>query len=137
MSSSDTMAFALRFLVSSRQSIELSYHEITAHYHLTRRRYPPAHPALTNAEERLWRLMQTNTLSCRARLHVIYPTLYSSRNCPAFGAQDTIVHNTHWRVPGVGAGQLRPSDSEHPNGTSCQGHRQAVDHTSLTQTLLK
>lgn len=76
---------------SARDSL-LSYQEITAHYRLSRRMYPPAHRDLTNAEERLWRLLQANTLPCRSILHHIHPNLYLSPNCPACSAKDTVAH---------------------------------------------
>lgn len=70
----------------------LTYTEITVHYRLDRRRYPPAHVKLTNSEEHTWRLLQTNTFPNPAILHRIHPSLYPSPECPACGALATLPH---------------------------------------------
>ncbi|XP_077545189.1 uncharacterized protein LOC144158274 [Haemaphysalis longicornis] len=76
----------------------LSFHEITSHYRLSRRLLPPAHPALSHTEERLWRLVQTYTLPCLSRLHRLYPGLYPSPHCPACGVVQTMDHLL-WQCP--------------------------------------
>lgn len=58
----------------------------------------PAHPDLSNREERLWRLVQTHTLPCRYHLHRIYPSVYPSTNCTACGAVETLDHLL-WNCP--------------------------------------
>lgn len=60
----------------------LTFQEITCHYRLPRRRSPLAHWTLSTAEERYWRLIQTNTLPCSARLHELYPSIFASPQCP-------------------------------------------------------
>lgn len=76
----------------------ITYHDVVMHYRLSRRHYPPAHPGLTNYQERLWRLLQTNTLICRAVLHRIYPSQYPSPNCLLCGDPATLVHSM-WACP--------------------------------------
>lgn len=82
---------------SARDSL-LSYHDLVTHYRLTRRAFPPAHVSLNNAQERTWRLLQTDTLPCRAVLHHIHPTLFPSPNCPLCGALATVSHSM-WACP--------------------------------------
>lgn len=82
---------------STRDSL-ITYAAITAHYRLLRQKYPPAHSSLSTKEERLWRLLQTNTLPCRAHLYRIYPDQYPSPLCPHCGDVDTICH-AMWACP--------------------------------------
>lgn len=82
---------------SARDSL-LSYHDIASHFCLARRVYPPAHVSLDNVQERTWRLLQTGSLPCRALLHRISPTLFSSPNCPSCGIPATL-SRTMWARP--------------------------------------
>lgn len=80
-------------VLSARDSL-LTFQDVTAHYRLSRRQLPPARPVSSNAEERLWRLVQTHTLPCRHRLHRIrvlqclkdsdriYPSIYPPTALP-------------------------------------------------------
>lgn len=76
----------------------LTFQEVTEHYRLSRRQYPPAHSGLSNAQERVWRLLQTNSLASRALLNRIRPSQYPSPNCPLCGAHATLVHSM-WACP--------------------------------------
>lgn len=76
----------------------LTYREITVHYRLDRRRYPPAHITLTNSEEHTGRLLQTNTFPNPAILHRILPSLYPSPEYIACGSLANLPH-IFWGCP--------------------------------------
>lgn len=69
----------------------LTYHEISQHYRLERRIYPPAHESLTKAQERILRLLQTNTFPHLTKLRLMYPTQYSAL-CQFCGEPGTLYH---------------------------------------------
>lgn len=76
----------------------IAYHDILTHYRLARRKYPPAHPQLSNEQARTWRLLQVQSFPCRAVLHHIHPSLYPSPHCPACGQRATLPHSM-WACP--------------------------------------
>lgn len=71
----------------------VSYRDITQHFRLLRRIYPPPHPSLTHEAARHWRLLQTHTTPCRTLLHRINPNLYPSPLCPQCLQPDTRYHS--------------------------------------------
>lgn len=60
-----------------------TFSDITQHYMLSRRTYPPGADALSKEQEVTLRQLQTNTFPHPTRLHATYPTLYTPlcRHC--------------------------------------------------------
>lgn len=69
----------------------VSYQEITQHYRLSRRIYPPAHKSLPRDQERLLRALQVNTFPHPTRLHFFDPTQFSPL-CRFCGEPGTLQH---------------------------------------------
>lgn len=53
-------------------------------------RCPPPHWSLSVAEQRCWRLLQTCSLPCCARLHALYPSTVPPPQSPDCGAPKTV-----------------------------------------------
>ncbi|KAH9366971.1 hypothetical protein HPB48_016487 [Haemaphysalis longicornis] len=64
-------------LTDTLHPLPATYSDILAHYHHTRREYPPPHPALTNEESRIWRPVSPIT-ALAATPQTQAPTSYSS-----------------------------------------------------------
>lgn len=76
----------------------ITFNDITEHYRLSRRQYPPAHPSLTIRQARIWRLLQTDAFPSRARLHHIHPSEFPSSACPLCGEHASLSHSI-WECP--------------------------------------
>lgn len=68
----------------------VTYREIIQHYRLSRQIYLPGHKSLTKEQETSLRQLQTNTFPHPARLHAIFPTMYTS-TCPHCGELSTFI----------------------------------------------
>ncbi|XP_040070062.2 uncharacterized protein LOC120842915 [Ixodes scapularis] len=71
----------------------LQYRDITLHYRLLRRQYPPPHPHLSQEAAHMLRLLQTHTFPHRTQLIHTHPHLFTRPACPACGAFDTHYHS--------------------------------------------
>ncbi|XP_040076992.1 uncharacterized protein LOC115315160, partial [Ixodes scapularis] len=71
----------------------LQYRDITLHYRLLRRQYPPPHPHLSQEAAHMLRLLQTHTFPHRTQLIHTHPHLFTTPACPACGAFDTRYHS--------------------------------------------
>ncbi|KAG0411988.1 hypothetical protein HPB47_010875, partial [Ixodes persulcatus] len=67
--------------------------DITLHYRLLRRQYPPPHPHLSQEAAHMLRLLQTHTFPHRTQLIHAHPHLFTTPACPACGALDTHYHS--------------------------------------------
>lgn len=75
---------------SARDSL-VTFHDITSHFRLTRRIYPPAAPVLSREESIMWRQLQTHSFPCPLILSHIYPPLYTP-NCSFCEQRATLSH---------------------------------------------
>lgn len=82
---------------SSKERL-ITFNDIVEHYRLSRRTLSPAHSSLTPHQTRYWRLLQTDSFPCRARLHHIHPASFPSPNCPQCGQRATLEHSM-WACP--------------------------------------
>ncbi|KAG0423215.1 hypothetical protein HPB47_001004, partial [Ixodes persulcatus] len=69
----------------------VSYLEITQHYRLTRRTYPPPHKSLPSEQERILRALQVNTFPHPTRNHLLAPTDFSPQ-CRFCGKPGSLRH---------------------------------------------
>ena len=69
-----------------------TYNEITKHFYLARREYPPPHSKLNRPQALTFRLLQTETYPNLSTLHAIYPENYPDDVCPACGEKSTLAH---------------------------------------------
>ncbi|KAG0423199.1 hypothetical protein HPB47_001012, partial [Ixodes persulcatus] len=69
----------------------VSYQEITQHYRLTRRTYPPAQKSLPREQERTLRALQVNTFPHPTRNHLLAPTDFSPQ-CRFCGEPGSLRH---------------------------------------------
>ncbi|KAG0440526.1 hypothetical protein HPB47_016262 [Ixodes persulcatus] len=81
---------------SARDSL-VTFHDITSHFRLTRRIYPPAAPVLSREESIMWRQLQTHSFPCPLILSHIYPPLYTP-NC-SFCEQRATLSHILWECP--------------------------------------
>ncbi|CAN7945900.1 unnamed protein product [Ixodes hexagonus] len=54
-----------------------TFRDLTQHYRLSRRKYPPPHNKLNRTEAVIWRLLQTHTYPSPATLRQCYPIAYT------------------------------------------------------------
>ncbi|XP_040068567.1 uncharacterized protein LOC115312337, partial [Ixodes scapularis] len=71
----------------------LQYRDITLHYRLLRRQYPPPQPHLSQEAAHMLRLLQTHTFPHRTQLIHTHPHLFTTPACRACGAFDTHYHS--------------------------------------------
>ncbi|KAG0434198.1 hypothetical protein HPB47_019278 [Ixodes persulcatus] len=69
-----------------------TFRDITQHYRLNRRKYPPPHDKLNKTEAVTWRLLQTHTYPSPATLRRCYPSLYPTDACKTCGNRATLRH---------------------------------------------
>lgn len=69
-----------------------SYSEITQHYKLGRRKYPPPHNKLTKKQAVAWRQLQTHTYPNPVIFRLCYPDLYTTDKCKACDSRATLGH---------------------------------------------
>lgn len=103
-----------------------SYQEVTQFYRLTRLMLPAGHPSLSKAEERSWRLLQTNTFPHPTKLHLFWPKIYYSQ-CQFCNAPCTLYHMV-WEC------QLNPSLSPISN-PSIEQWEEVLASSSLEEQL--
>lgn len=76
----------------------ITFNDITEHYRLSRRIYPPSHTSLPQHKVRTWRLLQTGAFPTRSLLHHIRPSEFPSPECPLCGAYASLTH-CMWECP--------------------------------------
>lgn len=64
------------FLNPTKDSM-ITYHDLTNHFKLERRTFPPPHKSLTKEQEVTWRRLQTRSLRTPSLLAHIYPDQYN------------------------------------------------------------
>lgn len=69
-----------------------SYHEITQHYKLERRKYPPPHNRLNKKQAVAWRQLQTYTYPNPVLFSLCYPDLYLTEKCKVCDERATLSH---------------------------------------------
>ncbi|CAN7998246.1 unnamed protein product [Ixodes hexagonus] len=69
-----------------------TFRDLTQHYRLSRRKYPPPHNKLNRTEAVIWRLLQTHNYPSRATLRHCYPSLYPTDACKTCGNRATLRH---------------------------------------------
>ncbi|XP_037518199.2 uncharacterized protein LOC119394975, partial [Rhipicephalus sanguineus] len=69
-----------------------SYNEITQHYKLGRRKYPPPHNRLNKKQAVAWRQLQTHTYPNPVIFRLCYPDLYLTDKCKMCDARATLAH---------------------------------------------
>lgn len=74
--------------------------DITQHYRMQRREYPPPHPKLNRAQSVQWRQLQTRTYTNPVIMHHIYPELYPTNLCQYCNIRATIDHIL-WACPAL------------------------------------
>lgn len=78
--------------LDTNRDAPITYNEITKHFYLERRIFPPPHPKLNRPQALTLRLLQTHTYPNLATLHVYYPDAYPSDTCPSCGHTATLAH---------------------------------------------
>ncbi|KAG0445105.1 hypothetical protein HPB47_022653 [Ixodes persulcatus] len=91
---------------SARERL-VGFYDITSHYRLSRRLYPPATQALSREESVMWRQLQTHSFPGPLVLSHIYPSLYNP-TCIFCSARATLSHIL-WECPSF---HLSPFPSE-------------------------
>ncbi|KAG0427528.1 hypothetical protein HPB47_025429 [Ixodes persulcatus] len=91
---------------SARERL-VGFYDITSHYRLSRRLYPPATQALSREESVMWRQLQTHSFPSPLVLSHIYPSLYNP-TCIFCSARATLSHIL-WECPSF---HLSPFPSE-------------------------
>lgn len=77
-----------------------TYNEITQHFAMDRRIFPPPHAKLNRAQALTLRLLQTETYPNPAFLHKLYPDVYLTNSCTKCGGLATL-HHMLWECPSV------------------------------------
>lgn len=77
-----------------------TFNDITKHYKLQRRVYPPPHLKLNRSQSVQWRQLQTRSYKSPALLHVIYPDIYTTDQCKDCEARATLEHIL-WECQGL------------------------------------
>uniref|UniRef100_L7M3S1 Tick transposon n=1 Tax=Rhipicephalus pulchellus TaxID=72859 RepID=L7M3S1_RHIPC len=72
--------------------IPTTYNELTKHFYLSRRIFPPPHKNLSRPQALTLRLLQTRTYPTLKMLNIIYPELYPSNVCPHCGEIASLEH---------------------------------------------
>lgn len=106
----------------------VTYQEITQHYRLERRTYPPPHKQLSKEQERHHRALQTNTFPHPTKCHIFFPTLYSPL-CRFCGAPGTLFHM-------VGGCDQNPTQSSNPFQSSYELWERALTSSNLDDQLM-
>ncbi|KAH8032110.1 hypothetical protein HPB51_023220 [Rhipicephalus microplus] len=78
--------------LDTNRDAPITYNEITKHFYLERRIFPPPHPKLNRPPALTLRLLQKHTYPNLATLHVYYPDAYPSDTCPSCGHTATLEH---------------------------------------------
>lgn len=78
--------------LEANRDAPITYNDITKHFYLGRRIFPPPHPKLNRPQALTLRLLQTHTYPNLAKLHVFYPDAYPSDTCPSCGHTATLTH---------------------------------------------
>lgn len=76
------------------------YNEITLHFAMGRRVFPPLARKLNRAQALTLRLLQTETYPNPAFLHKLYPDVYLTISCTKCGGLATL-HHMLWECPSV------------------------------------
>lgn len=74
--------------------------DITQHYRMQRREYPPPHPKLNRAQSVQWRQLQTRTYTNPVIMNHIYPELYTTNLCQYCNTRATLDHIL-WACPAL------------------------------------
>lgn len=77
-----------------------TYNEITLHFAMGRRVFPPPARKLNRAQALTLRLLQTETYPNPAFLHKLYPDVYLTNSCTKCGGLATL-HHMLWECPSV------------------------------------
>lgn len=78
--------------IETNRDAPITYNEITKHFYLGRRIFPPPHPKLNRPQALTLRLLQTDTYPNPAKLHVLFPDAYPSDMCPSCGYTASLAH---------------------------------------------
>uniref|UniRef100_A0A131YZ65 Metabotropic glutamate receptor 1 n=1 Tax=Rhipicephalus appendiculatus TaxID=34631 RepID=A0A131YZ65_RHIAP len=82
-----------------------SYNELTKHFYLARRQYPPPHRKLSRPQALTLRLLQVGAYPNPALLHKIHPEIQPTNTC-CLCADIANLEHMLWRCPALRCGEV-------------------------------